>query len=285
MTPLELLQRRLRTARLTDETVGTFETELARVLRALERELRPLVADASDLTRTQVIRAVRSLALRKQMREAIANAGFDDLLASATGDPLDALAKSVLSTTVGQRSAAFVSAIEPRIAALKALTLTDLLDQADQVTNVLWRAVTQGVFSARSTDQILTDLGAIIDDTEPHIRTLYDTSISIYGRQVEALTVPVDDVERAFVYLGPVDNKIRPFCAKHVGKVYTREEIDNLDNGQLPNTFLTGGGWACRHSFLAVSRFGELKAMVGTGERMPEIAEMLKGINVTAKAA
>jgi hypothetical protein len=35
-----------------------------------------------------------------------------------------------------------------------------------------------------------------------------------------------------------------------MGKGYTREEIDRMDNGQLPNVFRTGGGWNRRHQWI-----------------------------------
>lgn len=55
-----------------------------------------------------------------------------------------------------------------------------------------------------------------------------------------------------FQYIGPDDSANRPFCDRHVDKVYTREEIDALDNGQTSNVFLTGGGFRCRHHWRPV---------------------------------
>jgi hypothetical protein len=59
-----------------------------------------------------------------------------------------------------------------------------------------------------------------------------------------------------FVYDGPsaADPKIRPFCAALMsqaerGKVWTRAEINELDNGMLPNVFVTCGGFNCRHQW------------------------------------
>jgi hypothetical protein len=81
-----------------------------------------------------------------------------------------------------------------------------------------------------------------------------------------------DDV---FAYMGPLDRKTRPFCYERVGKVFTLDEIDTMDNGQLPNTFLTAGGYNCRHRFIAISKFSELRDLVGTSQRMPEVERRL----------
>jgi hypothetical protein len=59
---------------------------------------------------------------------------------------------------------------------------------------------------------------------------------------------------------------------EHVGKVYTRAEIDAMDNGQIDNVFLTGGGYNCRHVWMEVSKFSELQDYVDTDQR-PEVPE------------
>jgi hypothetical protein len=113
-------------------------------------------------------------------------------------------------------------------------------------------------------------------------RTLYDTQVNVFGRQVEALKSTPEDV---YAYMGPADVKLRPFCREHVGKVYTKAQIDALDNGQLPNVFLTGGGYNCRHMFVSVSKFSELRDLLGSGERVPEIEDALKRNPVSDRRA
>lgn len=54
---------------------------------------------------------------------------------------------------------------------------------------------------------------------------------------------------------GPKDKLTRPFCKRMLDKTkdrgLTRAEIDALDNGQLPNVFMTAGGFRCRHQWTA----------------------------------
>jgi hypothetical protein len=276
---------RLQQATLTDRVTTAFERELMDVYRNLERQLRALVNEATDLTRTQVIRVSRVATLRKQIRQALEDAGFDALLLSATDAGLDRLAEAALQSSLGQDVAAMLTTLEPRIAALKATVLTDLLEQPEAVAHQIWKGVTQGVFSARKPAEILADLGEQIDDTVPHIRTLYDTAVSVYSRQVESLTSDAENPDALYLYTGPVDGLMRPFCREQAGKVYRRADIDDLDNGQLPNTFLTAGGYNCRHGWTALGRFSELRDLAGTGERVPEVDEALKFVTVVAKAA
>ena len=53
--------------------------------------------------------------------------------------------------------------------------------------------------------------------------------------------------------------------------ISTRAAIEALDNGQLPNPFITGGGYNCRHSWLAVES-QELRDLANTGRKAPEFA-------------
>jgi hypothetical protein len=88
---------------------------------------------------------------------------------------------------------------------------------------------------------------------------------------VELLNADGTDDE-LFVYVGPFDKKNREFCEERVGKVFSRTEIDAMDNGQLPDVFITGGGYNCRHTWKRVSILDdELRALAGTGKRVPEI--------------
>lgn len=53
-------------------------------------------------------------------------------------------------------------------------------------------------------------------------------------------------------YVGPLDDKTREFCAEHVGKVYTIDEILDLDNGQGLPVLTNMGGYNCRHEWRPV---------------------------------
>jgi len=56
------------------------------------------------------------------------------------------------------------------------------------------------------------------------------------------------------VYLGPMDGITRPFCRALVGLALTREQIQQLNNGQTAvSPLFSGGGYNCRHSWVAMS--------------------------------
>lgn len=264
------------TAELADRLGRSFARMLASVLRDLERQLGQLVKDAADTNRTAIVKAARANRTRNELRDLLTKAGFDEMAARATDGPLDKMAESVLrGRRLAKASAELTTAAENKAEALKALHLGDLLDEGEELTRALYQATVRGVFGSRDSVTILKDLYRIVDRTQAQIETLYDTAISIYGRQVEALAAG-DDPEATFAYMGPADAKNREFCAEHVGKVYTRAEINKMDNGQLNDVFLTAGGYNCRHGWMEVSKFSALQPLVGTGERIPEVAAQLK---------
>lgn len=252
-----------------------FAAELARVLKSIERRLRPLVASASEGSATSILKAAHAQRTRSAIVRVLADSGYAELAQTAYGSRLDDIVAGVLHTrTLADAAIRESGAFDQRIAAIKILHETDLLDEGEEVARALWQAVIRGVFAARDVDAILADLADVLDASEPQIRTLYDTSVSIFGRQVEALQAG-DDQDAAFLYAGPADEKTRAFCLERVGRVYLRSEIDQWDNGQIDNPFLTCGGWNCRHVLMEVSKFSELQSYVGTDKRVPQVASQL----------
>jgi len=85
----------------------------------------------------------------------------------------------------------------------------------------------------------------------------------IYARETHEQLSHELGLER-FIYLGPSDTRNRPFCRAKVGKVFSRQEINALDNGQGLDVMTRCGGWGCRHhwrgfaapvpSFLAIDK-------------------------------
>lgn len=56
-----------------------------------------------------------------------------------------------------------------------------------------------------------------------------------------------------FVYLGPLDKVTRPFCRRHVNRIYTQEQIDQMPDQQGLPVALYGGGYNCRHRWQPIT--------------------------------
>jgi len=271
-----------RTAAEADRLSARFGAALARVLRQAERRLAPIVDAIEHTSPTDVTRQAASAQLGARFRDALRVSGFDDLADVATGDALDGITARVLA---GRAAAKLGTEIrfegQLQLQALKSLHYADLLDAAEDVSKQLSGVAARGSLAGNTRRGLRDDLGDILDRADARIRTIYDTSVSVFGRQVEAIQAG-DDPNTLFAFMGPVDDKTREFCLNHVGRVYTRAEIDELDNGQLDNVFLTGGGFNCRHVWHEVSAFSELQDLRGTTERIPEIMDSVRAIREAA---
>lgn len=273
-----LIAAAARTAFVVDSLSTRFALELALVLSDLERSLLPVVEAATAGSATAIVKATRAHRTRRAIAEALLASGYAELVGVATQGPLtDVTAATVAARHLAGLDAVLSDTVAAKIDALKALAAQDLLDEGDLVSRALWQATVRGVFGARPVPSILRDLRDVLDASDARIRTLYDTSLSVFGRQVEALHAG-NEADTVFAFMGPVDQKTRPFCRDHVGKVYTREEIDALDNGQLDNVFLTGGGYNCRHTWMEVSKFSALRDLLGTDQRAPEVQQQIDRI-------
>ena len=272
---LALLSEAEKLARVADEVGQTYATELARVLRELERSLRQMALEALSGKQTALSRAVRAGKMRAQVKAALKAAGYDSLAEQATGVGLDAMLVQVERLRGAARLAAFTSSDQSRILALKQLARMDVLGHGAEIAQTLWRTLMRGLFAQQKPADLMHDLAETLDVELYQARTLYDTTVNVFARQVEAMKSREGDV---FAFLGPADTKLRPFCHAHVGKVFTREQIDALDNGQVGNVFLTGGGYNCRHQFVAVSKVSELRNLAGTNQRIPEVDAQLGAV-------
>lgn len=270
---LALMAEADKLAKVADEMTRQFAVELSRVLRDLERELRLLASEAHKGSVSALARAVRAGRLRKQIVTALNAAGYGRLADNATAFRFDRVVAQVERLRGAAQLARFTADDMTRILALKSLAQMDILQQGEFIAAAVWRTFTRGLFSQRSLNGILDDLATTLDVEQSEARTLYDTTVNVFGRQVEAVKSTPSDV---YAFMGPADVKLRPFCRTHVGKVFTLAEIDALDNKQLPNVFLTGGGYNCRHTFVAVSKLSSLRALVGTNQRVPEIEAALQ---------
>jgi hypothetical protein len=262
----------IRDARLIDELTEAFAQELEQVLILITARIRRLLRQLETDTTGRIAATETNLALALRMRQdltrALEDGGYPELVTRAADAPLDRLARQLLDPRTRTGQAVQLAAFDlDALVAMKQLRLAELLQVGDDVAVQLWRITLDGVVGARPVLDLVDDIADVLDISARHARTVYDTAVATFSRQVEQLgTTGAPD--EAFLYVGPDDEKTRPFCEAHVDRVYSRAAIDTMDNGQLPNVLLTAGGYNCRHLWKRVSRLDqELLDLVDTGER------------------
>jgi hypothetical protein len=98
--------------------------------------------------------------------------------------------------------------------------------------------------------------------TAANAESVADTALSTHYRTISdrgySIIQAAQKTPLRYRYAGPSDLLTREFCAKLLrGKTlseqsWTRSQIDAMDNGQTGSTFVTCGGYRCRHLFLVL---------------------------------
>lgn len=105
------------------------------------------------------------------------------------------------------------------------------------------------------------DLGIIPVKIKPKekfgwIRSEINTAVMAFNRTVTASKAEELGLN-LFLYVGPDDKVTRPFCSHVLDKdppIYTKEEIEKMDNGQDLSVMTYGGGYNCRHHWRAITK-------------------------------
>jgi hypothetical protein len=88
--------------------------------------------------------------------------------------------------------------------------------------------------------------------TLANLKTELNTALMAYQQVVHMEKAEKAGIE-LFLYVGPDDEVTRPFCVEHVDRIFTRQEIEAMDNGQDLPVMIYRGGYNCRHHWRPVS--------------------------------
>jgi hypothetical protein len=246
-------------------SVDDLQSRLNAIIRKIEVGLIALLSANLATKNGHVVPTAANVrlieSLPKLFEQELQDAGFDAALISFLSDfnnqfdYFDEILRASGVTTKVKFTAADSDFFTARKAAV-ALVLADLAYQGAQ------RARFQGLLSisgdtavdlsAAVTKSIATVVPAIVRQAQTDIFTFY-RSVADRGYAIVQQAQPQ---ALRYVYAGPpaTDPLIRVFC-KHLmaqvvtGRSWTRAEIDAMDNGQLPNVFVTCGGYRCRHQW------------------------------------
>jgi predicted amino acid-binding ACT domain protein len=114
----------------------------------------------------------------------------------------------------------------------------------------------RALFADKFTFEVFTDLSSnnqlsklfkeFTSKSKAQLNTVVGTAVQVHDNLVTTRKANELGLTE-FKYAGANDSRNRPFCAERVGNVYTDEEAEDWDNGQIPNADITLGGFNCRH--------------------------------------
>lgn len=248
-----------------DGSIDEFQRELVKVIRRLDRRIQRAVGtlNTSGGNFKKTSRAIGEASkIQRQMEEALVASGYHREVRTflGTATPLRTQMEAAyarLGLPVGFNTVD-IEAFRATLAADYTTFAnigrrgTDLI-RTDFISAVTGEA-NVNEFMSRTQAYLYGKEGMGLLDASGspmfrHAATLADTSMTQLHRKQMADLGEKAGVER-WQYRGPFDKSTRIFCRHLWQKVYTREEIDDLDNGMVPDVFVSGGGWNCRHTWL-----------------------------------
>jgi hypothetical protein len=260
-----------------DSLVTTFERELGRMVSQARNGTTAVLADRLSVTdgviaktksNQRVLQSVDDVFQRELYRagyRGLVNAFVDKFNGQFEffQQTLDRLGEAIgrdLTLTWGKRDLMLLQ--QQQVSTVK------MLDSVvDIVAANAERSAMFAVGGMKRVD-LIRSIAIKLDDTIPRAVTIADTSLSTYYRTISdrGYRIVEKDMPQSmsmlYKYGGPSDKLTRPVCRKWLeltagGKRWTRDEINDLENGQLDNVFLTCGGYNCRHQWIAEIRIKE----------------------------
>lgn len=251
-----------------DNIVGNFEGELKGVVHAAQAKVLGYLQENLAIENGQMLPTAGNRAVLRRVGakfiEAMSAAGYSELVDSFAktfsgnfsffDQSLQVLADQGIIKSPNLSFAAGEQA------ALRSQLISLVGGFESVVDGIAARAVQKallGVGALKFSD-LVELLSNTFGKTLAEATTLGTTAQTMFYRQITANGFAViESDESGTVYyrlVGPIDKLIRPWCLKYetstVDSPLTRPQIEALNNGQLPNPFITCGGYNCRHQWV-----------------------------------
>jgi hypothetical protein len=232
--------------RLANDLSRTFERGLGRVLRRLQ--------DAQKGTDGE-LSAVEAASLVNTLEAELEAGGFNRQLRrqfEMFEDELDGIAEELEARGIDSEFGGTDLELALELARFStdktASTIERLIGDSK---GILYRSYILG--ETVDVSQIMENFG---DRTFAHVKTELNTTFATFARTVTAAKADELGIT-LFLYIGPDDDLTRDFCAEVLERdppIYTRDEIDSMDNEQGLDVMDSAGGWNCRHQWSPLTR-------------------------------
>ena len=230
----------------------SHQEKLAAALVKLEDRITDLMATA-PLKDGSLFDLEWAIAARVQLRNAIEQ----EYLATVDGLVRE---YTVIADDVAKMLSTYadVTKLDPAIISeLQSMTFKGFEDLGqnylDAVSKELYESTLTGATFAQSLNTIKASVNANLGRYAS--QGLHDALMQFDATVNTKIAIEAGATE--FKYYGPDDESTRDFCEKHVGKTYTKEEIDSIWEGSWAgkisgDPFVVRGGYNCRHRFRGV---------------------------------
>jgi hypothetical protein len=255
--------------------VESFDEELSKILTKAQANVQARLMDKLDFTGGKLDQSSANRKLLRtiddMMLEELDNLGLGELTDAFVGQfgGQFRFFKDVLNETLGEAQTAKLG-LDKLTSDDRSFLSVAQMDAADNIQGVLDQmaetmrrkalagigGLTAGGLASLISEEVSKTPALAKTEAATATSSFYRTLADLSFRKIEE----DESWEIRYRYVGPPakDPLIRPFC-EHLmdrsakGSSWTRAQIDAMDNEQLDNVFVTGGGYNCRHQWIVDS--------------------------------
>lgn len=136
-----------------------------------------------------------------------------------------------------------------QITAMNKLLTPAVIKNFSRMTNKLENEIVQVLKKDLPRIEMEKEIKHTITDKKYNARTLIATGSNAINQAKRNYDAEKSGLEY-FKFVG--DSPERKFCKKHYNKIYSKTEIEALDNEQGLPVFYFGGGYNCKHQWIPV---------------------------------
>lgn len=243
---------------LTAASILRKDQRLDRLVDAIGEQHRQQFTRAINRWRAQVTTDIHRLPTTKSgalSRRGSARLATRNLTASASRILTPELERAMEYSAAAFQQPWWYKRGEPGlpVAARKQLTLQRLRETAvgqlriDQAVQQVSHIIESGIQQGQLSQEVALEVGEVMDTLATYSRQWAEHATMNMAQVVSAASQDKRLASDCYLYSGPYDERCRTFCIARVARVWKRATIDKMDNGMTPNTFLTRGGYNCRH--------------------------------------
>ncbi len=218
--------------------------------------------DLQDTKTLTALKRINSMILTK-----VKSSGYEELAKGLKNDLVAIVApyNTIYSDAIGEELNYDINDI-PRLQSIAKQTYEELGGKSKLITTDIKNLINKTLLGKTQSFNALADaIEGKLSSYKSAAYSIANTGVMKASRSVNADIAEIVGIEW-FFYVGNRDRKNRPFCKfildninpntqepNPYGKYWRREDIEKLDNKQIPNPFISGGGHNCRHQWSPVS--------------------------------
>lgn len=237
---------------IVDRLAEKHQERLASALVTLENRVADLMATA-PLRDGQLFDLEWAINARTELRQAISEEYLTEV------DSVIREYRQVAEDGVAMLSeyGDFVELDQTVVNQLQKMTFEGMEDLGVEYLDILAKEVYESTLTGASFSQSVNAVKAVVGaDMARYVKQQIHDSLTQFDSAINA-KVALDSGAEKFKYIGSDDGVTRSFCRKHVNKIYTIDEMNEIWREEWAgksgsNPFINKGGYNCRHRWRPV---------------------------------